>query len=57
MLFHCFYDAQNFVSKYFEIALIEFVQTYTIMEAIMAGTNSLKRFLKKTPGTEKHEDK
>ena len=23
----------------------------------MAGTNSLKRFLKKTPGTEKHRDK
>ena len=22
----------------------------------MAGTNSLKRFLKKTPGTEKHKD-
>ena len=28
-----------------------------IIEAIMAGTNSLKRFLKKTPGTEKHKDK
>ena len=23
----------------------------------MAGTNSLKRFSKKTPGTEKHKDK
>ena len=23
----------------------------------MAGTNSLKLFLKKTPGTEKHKDK
>ena len=23
----------------------------------MAGTNSLKQFLKKTPGTEKHKDK
>ena len=27
LLFHCFYDAENFVSKYFENALIEFVQT------------------------------
>ena len=25
------------------------------MEAIMAGTYSLKRFLQKTPGTEKHK--
>ena len=30
---------------------------FDIIEAIMAGTNSLKRFLKKTPGTEKHKDK
>ena len=29
---------------------------FAIIEAIMVGTNSLKRFLKKTPGTEKHED-
>ena len=27
-----------------------------IMEAIMAGTYPLKRFLQKTPGTEKHKD-
>ena len=27
MLFHCFYDAENFVSKYLENALIEFVQS------------------------------
>ena len=26
-------------------------------QAIMAGTQSLKRFLKNTPGTEKHKDK
>ena len=26
MLFHCCYDASNFVSKYFENALIDFVQ-------------------------------
>ena len=49
---HCF----HFVSKFFENALTEFVQT-AIIEAIMAGTNSLKRFLEKTPGTEKHNDK
>ena len=30
---------------------------FAIMEAIMAGTYSLKRFLQKTPGTEKHNDK
>ena len=30
---------------------------FDIIEAIMAGTNSLKRFLKKTLGTEKHKDK
>ena len=30
---------------------------FAIMEAIMAGTYSLKRFLQKTPGTEKHKDK
>ena len=27
MLFHCFYDCSNCVSKYFENALIEFVET------------------------------
>ena len=27
------------------------------MEAIMAGTYSLKRFPQKTPSTEKHKDK
>ena len=30
---------------------------FAIIEAIMAGTNSLKRFLKKPPVTEKHKDK
>ena len=30
---------------------------FAIIASIMAGTNSLKRFLKKTPGTEKHKDK
>ena len=30
---------------------------FAIMEAIMPGTYSLKRFLQKTPGTEKHKDK
>ena len=33
------------------------LSNFAIIEAIMAGTNSLKRFLKKTPGTEKHKDK
>ena len=30
---------------------------FAIDEAIMAGTNSRNRFLKKTLGTEKHKDK
>ena len=30
---------------------------FAIMEVIMAGTYSLKRFLRKIPGTEKHNDK
>ena len=30
---------------------------FAIIEAIIAGTNSLKRFLKKTPDTEKHKNK
>ena len=30
---------------------------FAIIEAVMAGTNSLKRFLKKTRGTEKHKAK
>ena len=30
---------------------------FVIIEAIMAGTYSLKRFVKKTPSTEKHKDK
>ena len=30
---------------------------FAIMEVIMAGAYSLKRFLQKTPGTEKHKDK
>ena len=55
MLFHCFYDSWNFVSKYFQNALI--YSNFAIIEAIMAGTYSLERFLKKTPSTEKQEDK
>ena len=59
MLFHCFYDSYNFVSKYCENALIEICSKFAIIEAIMATTTSLKRFifLKKNPGTEKHKDK
>ena len=30
---------------------------FAIIEAIIVGTYSLKRFLQKTPGTEKHNDK
>ena len=30
---------------------------FAIIEAIMAGTYSLKPFLKNTPGTEKHKNK
>ena len=30
---------------------------FAINEAIMTGTTSLKRFLEKTLGTEKHKDK
>ena len=33
------------------------LQNLYIIEAIMAGTNSLKRFLKKTSDTEKHKHK
>ena len=55
MLFHCFYDSWNFVSKYFQDALI--CSNFAIIEAIMAGTYSLERFLTKTPSTEKQKDK
>ena len=30
---------------------------FAVIETIMAGKYSLKRFLKKTPSTEKHKDK
>ena len=53
MLFHCFYDSWNFVSKYFQNALI--CSNFAIIEAIMAGTYSLEWFLKKTPSTEKQK--
>ena len=44
------------LQKYFENALRICSNLPAIIEAIMAGTNSLKRFLKKPPGTEKHKD-
>ena len=47
MLFHCLYDAENFVSKYFEKTLLRISSNFAIIEAVIAGTNSLKRFLKK----------
>jgi len=30
---------------------------FAMVEAVVAGSGSLKRFLKKTRGTEKHNDK
>ena len=33
------------------------ILNFAIIEAIMAGTYSLKPFLKNTPGTEKHKNK
>ena len=44
-------------SKIFRKRSHRICSNFDIIEAIMAGTNSLKRFLKKTLGTEKHKDK
>ena len=51
---------KNFINLHFKIFRKRshgICSNFAIIEAIMAGTNSLKRFLKKTPGTEKHKDK
>ena len=57
MLFHCFYDSWNFVSI-FPNHSYRICSNFALIEAIMAGTYSLKRFLKKkTPSTEKRKDK
>ena len=58
MLFHCFYDSKNLfqnISKMLSQNL--FCSNFAIIEAIMAGTYSLKPFLENTPGTEKHKNK
>ena len=47
MFIHCFYDPSNLVSKFFQNALIEFVQTLPPTEATKVSTSSLKRFLEK----------
>ena len=51
MFIYCFYDPWNLVSKYFQNALIEFVQTLPPTEATKVSTSSLKRFLKKKKQT------
>ena len=48
MLFHWFYDSKLWLFM---------ILNFAIIEAIMAGTYSLKPFLKNTPGTEKHKNK
>ena len=57
MLFHCFYDSYNFVSKYFQNAPIEFVQTLLRLRQLWQVHIPLSDFFKKTPGREKHQDK
>ena len=57
MFIHCFYDPWNLVSKYFQNALIEFVQTLPPTEATKVSTSSLKRFLKKKKNKAKQTKK
>ena len=47
MLFHCFYDSYNFVSKYFQNALIEFVQTLPRLRKLWQVHTPLTDFFKK----------
>ena len=54
MLFHCFYDALNFVSKRSHRMCSKFA---TIEAIIWQVQTPLSDFLKKTPGTKKHKDK
>ena len=49
MRFHCFYDAWNFVSKYLENTLIEFVQTLTKLRQLWQVQTPLSDFLNKLP--------
>ena len=56
MLFHCFYDSKNLFQNILKM-LSQNLFKLCIIEAVMAGTYSLKPFLKNTPGTEKHKHK
>ena len=47
MLFHCFYDSSNFVSKYFQKTLIEVVQTLPQLMQLWQVHTPLNDFLKK----------
>ena len=43
--------------KYFQNALVQFVQTLPLLRQLWQVQTPLRDFLKKTPGTEKHKDK
>ena len=47
MLFHCFYDSYNIVAKYFQNALIEFVQTLPRLRKLWQVHPPLSDFFKK----------
>ena len=57
VLLHCFLWLLKLRVKIFRKHSHRICWNFAIMEAIMAGTYSRKRFLQKTPGTEKHKDK
>ena len=54
MLFHCFYDSLKLRFKILPKHSHRICSNFAIIKAIMVGTYSLRRFLQKTPGTEKH---
>ena len=54
MLFHCFYDSLKLRFKILPKRSHRICSNFAIIKAIMVGTYSLRRFLRKTPGTEKH---
>ena len=56
MLFHCFYDSWDSVSKYFLNAFIEFAQTLPQSGQLWQVHTPLSDFLRKTRSTEKHKD-
>ena len=47
MLFHYFYDSKNFVSKYFQNAHIEFVETFSYLRQLWQVHTPLSDFSKK----------